>query len=122
MLFLFNTVHSQEFKLDYTNPVSVVNGLIKAARDKDLKLIFLVFDPFIVSGEFFEYKNIYFTKNQKLIQELHDIRQSYVNGPAKIFENGDQATVPMLYKSSIREHQEEIYLVNRFGNWYITGF
>jgi hypothetical protein len=122
MFLLFNNVFSQEFKLDYTNPVVVVNGLIKASNDKDLKLIFLVFDPFIEDGEFYKYRNVYFTKNLKHIQELHDIRQSYVNGPAIILDNGNEATVPMWYKSSVREYQEEIYLVKRYGNWYIRSF
>ena len=122
MFIFFNDASSQAFKLDYTNPVSVVNGLIKAAKDKDLELNFLVFDPFITEGEFFKYRNVCFTKNQKLIEELHDIRQSFVNGIAKISDNGNEAKVPMWYKSSIREFQEEIHLVKRFGNWYIRDF
>jgi len=111
-----------EYRLDYTDPVSVVNGMIEAAKSKDLKLNFLVFDPFIEKGEFFEYRMLYFTNDQKAIEELYDIRNSYVNGLAVISQDGSSALVPMWYKSSVREHQEEIHLINRFGNWYITGF
>jgi hypothetical protein len=45
-----------------------------------------------------------------------------VNGIAKISDSGNEAKVPIWYKSSIRELQEEVHLVKRFGNWYIRGF
>lgn len=113
---------SVNYKLDYTNPISVVNGFIFASKNKDLKLNFLVFDPFIESGEFYKYRMVYFTKDLKSIEELYDMRNSFINGTPKISEDGFKATVPLWSKSSFREYQEEIKLINRFGNWYISGF
>jgi hypothetical protein len=117
-----NSNIGSEYKLDYKDPVSVVNGMIEASKTKDLKLNFLVFDPFIVGGEFYKYRMVYFTNDLKAIEELYDIRYSYVNGSTIISEDGMRATVPMWYKSSVREHQQEIHLINRYGNWYIAGF
>lgn len=117
-----NNLTGPEYKLDYKDPISIVNGMIEASKKKDLKLNLLVFDPFIERGEFYKYRMVYFTNDQKAIEELHDIRNSYVNGSPIISEDGMSATVPMWYKSSIREHQEQIHLTNRYGNWYISGF
>jgi hypothetical protein len=117
-----NTNNTPEYKLNYKDPISVVNGMIEASKKKDLKLNFLVFDPFIESGEIYAYRMVYFTKNQNDIDDLYDIRNSYVNGLAVISDDGMSAKVPMWYKSSVREFQEEIYLINRYGNWYIHGF
>ena len=111
------------YKLDYTDPVSVVNGLITACKNKDLKLAFLVFDPFIESGEFYRYRRVYFTNDKNDIDALYDMRNSFTNGPAKISENGLTAWVPMWYKSSHKgDYQERIELNKRYGNWYIIGF
>lgn len=134
MTFLFlivSSLYSQDtkinnspikYKLDYTNPISVVNGLIEASKNKDLELNFLVFDPFI-RGDLYEFRMLYFTNDQNGINSLLDIRNSYVNGAAVFSQDGRTATVPMWYKSSVRkEYQEQIELINRFGNWYILSF
>lgn len=129
--FIATTIFSQNiersnvtvnYTLDYKDPVSVVNGLIIACKNKDLKLAFLVFDPFIERGEFFRYRRVYFTNDKNDIDQLYDMRNSFTNGPAKISENGLIAWVPMWYKSSVREFQESIELHKRYGNWYILGF
>ncbi|TNE53868.1 MAG: hypothetical protein EP338_10085 [Bacteroidetes bacterium] len=112
-----------KYELNHEDPVSLVNGMIHASKVKDLELIFLVFDPFSrPGGEMYRYMNVYKTKDEKLIQDLHDIKNSYVNGKAEISEDGKIAKVPMWYVSSVRTFQETIYLINRYGNWCISSF
>ncbi len=117
-----DTLNKAPYQLNYRDPVNVVNGMLEACKTKNLMLIFMVFDPFIERGEFYKYRNVYFNKNEEYIKDLYDIKDSYVNGTVKISNDGRTAVVPMFYKSSVRQHQEEIGLVNRFGNWYISGF
>ena len=35
---------------------------------------------------------------------------------------GDRGYVLMTLKTPITEYQEKVYLVRRFGNWYISSF
>ena len=113
---------SAEYKLDFTNPISVVNGLIFASKTKNIELASLVFDPFIQSGEMFRTKTLYLTKDKKLIDELYAMRDSFINGKFIITWFGDTGDVPIWLKTPITERQETIHLRKRFGNWYITGF
>ena len=65
---------SAEYKLDFTNPISVVNGLIFAAKTKNIELASLVFDPFAQSGQMTKNKTLYLTMDKKRIDQLYEIR------------------------------------------------
>ena len=116
------TIQLKNSTLDFTDPSSVVKAFITASRKKDILLASLLIDPEIAPNELRKIKNLIITKDQRLIEELYDIRESYINGSAKIAPDGKTAIVPVWYKSSIREHQEEVYLINRYGNWLIADF
>ena len=110
------------YKLDFTDPLSVVNGLIFASKTKNIELASLVFDPFSESGEMYKNKTLYLNNDSKRIDELYQMRFSFINGKFVSTDFGDRGYVLMWLKTPITEYQEKVYLVRRFGNWYISGF
>ena len=112
------------FKLDFTNPISVVNGLIFAAKTKNVELWSIVFDPLSTpsKNEMYTNRMVYYTKDRKIIEDAYDFRNSFINGEVKFSENGDRAYVPIWHSRKGEGFQNKISLENRFGNWYISGF
>jgi len=113
---------SVDYKLDFTDPLSVVNGLIFASKTKNIELASLVFDPFAQSGEMYRNKTLYLNKDSEHIDELYQMRFSFINGKFVNTGFGDSGYVLMWLKTPIKEYQEKVYLIRRFGNWYISGF
>jgi hypothetical protein len=112
---------SAEYKLDFTNPISVVNALIFAAKTKNIELASLVFDPFAQSGQMTKNKTLYLTMDKKRIDQLYEIRDSFINGKFIITGFGDTGYVPMWLKTPSEERQETVHFRKRFGNWYISS-
>jgi hypothetical protein len=112
---------SAEYKLDFTNPISVVNGLIFASKTKNIELASLVFDPFAESGQMLRNKTLYLTKDKKHVDELYEIRDSYINGKFIITGFGDTGYISMWLKTPTKARQETVHLRKRFGNWYISS-
>ena len=112
------------YKLDFTNPISVVNGLIFAAKTKNVELWSIVFDPLSTpsKNEMYTNRMVYYTKDRNIIEDAYDFRNSFINGEVKFSENGDWAYVPIWHSRKVEGFQNKIELKNRFGNWYISGF
>jgi hypothetical protein len=130
-ILIFNIAYSQkeeiiydsiEYKLDFTDPLSVVNGLIFASKTKNIELASLVFDPFAQFGQMFKNKTLYLNNDIKTINELYQMRFSFINGKFVTTGFGDTGYVLMWMKKPNKEYQEKIYLRRRFGNWYIRSF
>jgi hypothetical protein len=115
---------NSEYKLDLTNPISVVNGLIFAAKTKNVELISIVFDPLSTpsKNEMYSNRMVYFTKDSNIIQQAYDFRNSFINGEVQISENGDRAYIPIYHSTKKGGFQDKIILKNRYGNWYIAEF
>jgi hypothetical protein len=112
------------YELDFTNPISVVNGLIFAAKTKNVELWSIVFDPLSTSfkSEMYTNRMVYYTKDRKIIEDAYDFRNSFINGEVTFSKNGDRAYVPIWHSRKVEGFQNKISLENRFGNWYISGF
>lgn len=107
------------YKIDFTNPVSVVNALIFASKTKNLELASIVFNPFAQSGQLYRNKTLYLTKDIKVIEEFNDFGNSYINGTFIMTGFDDTGYIPVWWKTSRKEFQEKIYLRKYFGNWFI---
>ena len=67
-------------------------------------------------------KTLYLNNDSKRIDELYQMRFSFINGKFVSTDFGDRGYVLMTLKTPITEYQEKVYLVRRFGNWYISSF
>ena len=59
---------------------SQISLLIFAAKTKNIELASLVFDPFAQSGQMTKNKTLYLTMDKKRIDQLYEIRDSFING------------------------------------------
>jgi hypothetical protein len=128
---------STKYKLDYTNPSNVVNGLIYGLKNMDYKLIVLVIDKLIdrddhLSGshELIRLRDDLIKKDKSLIDELNRKSKEiawFINGDIIFSKSGDYAYVPVRTKwvkdgIQINARDAKFTLINRAGNWFLISF
>ena len=125
---------SRHFKIDFTKPESVANGLIYGFNNSDFDLIQLVIDQLVNKNQIAKkrelidirdslLKNDYLIKRE--IKKHSDERKFYIDGPATYsniekyeysYVTGFSKDIKLGYKRKFI-----LTLINRYGNWFLIS-
>jgi len=136
---LYNMYGQKKYKIDFTDPESVVNAIFYSAQTKDYSILQCICDP-LGKGDGDTKRLCSISKlaeqvksyggSEKTRQILDEFVSTFelgrVNGQVTFieFEGEKIAKVPFLFNhpGGEKRSNETMNLVQRFGNWYISSF